>query len=895
MTRRGIRRFLQLPRSAQRIRADIDEELRFDIDMRTRDLMRAGVPEADARGRAVQEFGDVEATRRYCEALDLQAAADARRSDLLNDLRGDLLIAWRAMRRAPAFAVVVLVTLALGIGANTTVFSVVRRVLIAPLPYRAPDELYRLYTTPSAVDGDDDKLSAVVIDALAHDSHTLSAVTMFGNTGGGTYTDAQTAEVWKTAQVALNFFDVFGVRPVLGRTFVQDDVAPGAPRVMMLTHALWQRAFGGDTRVIGRHIKLSEVDYLVVGVLRASFVGPTFDADALSPLPFAAILQRSQSPRMVQSRSWRALVRVRPGVTDAALQADLASFRMSMQARYPDLKNVGVVRPVPLRAAMVGNARAILILVMSAASLVLVIACVNIAGLFLSRATAKRRELGVRAALGAGRARLIRQVLTESAMYGVLGGVAGIALSVVLMRMLLAIAGSTLPHVGEIRIDAAALAFAAVISIGCGLAFGLLPAIAATRVDLRDALGDGGIRAASQGRGGVRGSRVLVATQLAFAVVLLVGAGLLMRTFVSLTHTPLGYGVDANTLAFRVNLPYARYRDTTTRGALVSSLVSRIHGMPNVQSVGYTSGAPWSGGIMNEGFRVEGRTTDGAAPSVQYSTASDEYFSAIGIALRAGRVFTPADRKGAPLTMVVSESVARRFWPNESPIGAYARLGSGAPDDNSPPYEIIGVVADVRARVLTDIVSVVYVSERQWPGYGGEFVVRTGSDPKALVPAIKNIVHDLDPNLPVISPRTLREVLRESIARQTMAMALMAAFAALAVLLAALGVYSVMAYGVASRTREFGIRTALGAERRSIVALVLRQGLSTAGVGVAIGLVVAATASGYAATLLVGVSPHDVPTFVAAAAVLAVVAVLACFIPARAATRVQPVEALRGE
>jgi predicted permease len=394
----------------------------------------------------------------------------------------------------------------------------------------------------------------------------------------------------------------------------------------------------------------------------------------------------------------------------------------------------------------------------------------------------------------------------------------------------------------------------------------------------------------------VRGRRALVAAQLAVAVVLLVGAGLLLRTFTALTRTPLGYAVDTRTLTFRVNLPSARYPDTSSRAALVAALVGRVRSLPGVRAVGYTAVAPWNGGMMSVGFRVEGRQVDpSAVPNVQYATASDELFLASSTPLRAGRAFTSADRVGAPSVAIISESVARRFWPNGGMVGARIRLGTGAPGDDGVPLEVVGVVGDVRQTVLGDIVPTVYVSERQWSGRGGEFVVRAADDASALIPGIKSILHELDPELPLIFPRTMRQVLDATIARQHLAMMLMASFAVLAVVLAALGVYSVMAYSVIGRTREFGIRAALGAERWSIVGLVLRQGATTTVVGVAVGLLAAAVASKYVASLLVGVTARDVPTFTLSALTLVLVAAVACLLPARRATRVEPVEALRAD
>ena len=891
-----FRRFLRVPRSDSRIRSDVDEELRFDVEMRAADLARLeGLSLDAARARALAEFGDMDATRRYCEEQDRETEQAIRLRHLFEDLRTDLAIAWRAMRRAPAFALVVLATFALGIGANTAVFSVVRRVLITPLPYRAPDKLYRLYTTPAAADGDDNKLSAVELVELGSQSRALSAVTMSGRYGGSVYTDERSAEAWRTASVALNFLDVLGVHLAIGRQFAEQDILQGAPRVTLISCDVWRRVFGADARVLGRHIQLNSLDYTIIGVLPPGFVMPepgNNTIDALEPLNVPGILRTA---RMSRGRAYRGIARLRDAATPAALSAELPVVRQRIQERYPEIKNAGVIRPVPLHAAIVGTARTVLLLVMFGAVVVLVIACVNIAGLFLSRAVASRRELGVRAALGAGRGRLVRQVLTETALYGLIGGTAGIAIAVFLKRGLIALAGSAIPTLGEAHLDGVVLTLAAVVSILCGIAFGTAPAMAVTKVDLREALGDAGGRGASQGRVRARGSRTLVSAQIAFAVVLLVGAGLLQRTFLALVRTDLGYTADRSALSFLLNLSGERYREPGTRAAVMQSLVERIHALPGVTAVGFTWVAPWNGGIMGVHMRVDGRPADADAPSVEYATASDEFFSALGIPVREGRVFTSEDRSGSPPVIVVSQSLARRFWPGASPLGARIRIDDGAPGSSGAEMQVVGVVGDVRPSLFADPEPTLYVSERQWAGYGGNVIVRTSGAAADLTPAIRRVLHDIDPGVPLLFPRTLREVLRGSIARQQLAMVLMDAFAVLALVLAALGIYGVMAYATGARTREFGIRSAMGASPASILLLVLRQGFSTTLAGVICGLLLAAAVSKFLASLLVRVSAHDPATFALAALAALLVALLASLVPARQATRVQPAEALRAE
>ncbi|MEO7086527.1 MAG: ABC transporter permease [Gemmatimonadaceae bacterium] len=891
---RRIARFLRLPRSVKRIRVDIDEEIGFDIDMRARDYVLRGMSAEKARARAAQEFGDLDGTRRYCEEIDMQIETEVRRSHIIEDLRSDLLIALRGMRRTPVFAAVVLLTLALGIGANTAVFSVVRRVLITPLPFRQPNELYRLYTTPSAADGDDDKLSAAELTDLAAQSHSIAGVTMFGNYAGITYSDDRSADTWQSVSIAPNFFGVLGVRPVVGRVFGAEDFVQGAPRVLIISYQVWQRVFGGDRGVIGRTVQVSGASFVIVGVLPEYFVGPTFNADVLRPLNVSAVMQ---SAPFARARVWRSVARLKPGVSLAQFRSELAIIEPRIQSKYPEIKHAGVFLPTPLHEAIVGGAGPVLRLVMGGALIVLLAACVNIAGLFLARAASRRREIGVRTALGAARGRLVRQVLAETLLYAIGGGGLGIVLAVVLKAGLLRLAGPMLPALGDVRIDDGVLAFALASSIACGVAFGMLPALAATRLDVRDALSDAGSRSTSHGAAASRSSRVLVSVQVAFAVVLVVGAGLLFRTFTTLVSTDLGYATTAHQGTFFLGLG-ARYQGPAAQGAFVGSFLQRVHALPGVTAAGYTVTNPWNGSWRTVRFHTEGKPVDGSdAPSVNIATASAEFFAAVGIPVRAGRGFNAGDRLGTPPVVVISESMARRYWPNSSPIGARVRLDwySVDPTDSTAAREIVGVVSDVKEDAMSPGMPTVYVSAEQAQVYGNAYVVRTTGDASALLAAIKESVQALDPRVPMVSPRTLSDVLAGLVRRQNVAMVLIAMFAVLAALLAGLGVYGVMAYSVVARTREFGIRSALGASRFAILSLVLRDSLGTTLVGLAAGLVVSLGLSRLVASLLVGVSARDPVSYAVALVVLGVVAVVASAVPARTATRVQPVEALRLE
>ena len=537
-------------------------------------------------------------------------------------------------------------------------------------------------------------------------------------------------------------------------------------------------------------------------------------------------------------------------------------------------------------------------LVMGGALIVLLATCVNIAGLFLSRTAARRRELGIRTALGAGRARLIRAVLAETLLYGLVGGALGVVLGVALKAALLHNIGPMLPKLGDVRIDAGVLLFALAASIVSGIIFGVMPAVAATRVDVRDALGDSGARASSRGAATARASRLLVSAQVAFALVLVVAANLFVRTFKTLLDTDLGYQTTNHQATFFLS-PGARYRDPATQGAFIESFMQRVRAIPGATAIGYTVTNPWNGSWISPHFQIDGRPSDGGdRPSAVLATASAEYFQAMGMPVRLGRGFNAGDVSGSAPVVVISESMAKRHWPGSNPIGARIRLADFYARDASDTLllrEVVGVVGDVRQDAMSKASPTIYVSAEQAQIGGAAFVVRTTGDASLLLPLIKDAVHALDPKVPVVSPRTLRDVLSNIVRRQNVAMTLTGLFALLALLLAGLGVYGMMAYNVLARTREFGIRSALGASRGAVLGLVLRDGLATTALGLVAGLVLAAVLLRFAAALLVGVTAHDPVSYVAAMVILGVVSLAACALPARAATKVEPVEALRLE
>jgi putative ABC transport system permease protein len=593
-----------------------------------------------------------------------------------------------------------------------------------------------------------------------------------------------------------------------------------------------------------------------------------------------------------QMHPFRVLARVADGVGPAELRASLETLSHREQQKYPELDEGSIVMAVPLHDAIVDGARPGLLVVMGAALLVLLIACVNVAGLFLSRAIARRRELAVRAALGAGRGRLVRQLLTESAIVGLAGGATGVALAFAAKHLLVAGATMVFSTMGDVSIDGGVLIFAVVLSAFCVIAFGIIPALVGTHFRLQGSLGES--TRTTGGRASSRLGRVLVVAQIALAVVLLIAAGLLGRTLLSLQRTGVGFDTRSDVLTFGVALASPRYTDDSRRLDFFAALGARIADLPPVRSVAMVTVAPWKGyttggadSLFANGLAAGTSDFDMASRV----TVSDGYFATLGIPIRSGREFTSLDRDDAPLVAVVSESVARRFWAGRNPVGQQIRLGGR----NAPLMDIVGVVAEVRTRPDGQLMPTVYVPMRQHPVGGSTLVVRTNGDAMAIVPAIRRALHDLDPEIPLVGARTMDDVFGDMIGAQRLMLILVGAFAALALLLAALGVYSVMAYAVSARQREFGIRTALGARASSVLVLVLRQGIAMALLGTGIGLVLAAWSTSALTGLLVGVAPRDPMTFAAIALILLTVSAIACLIPARRATRADPVEALRAE
>jgi predicted permease len=861
--------------------------LGFYFDMRARELAEQGMSETEARREAVREFGDVEYTKRYCLAEDAMGSREERRTDVLAELRQDVTHSWRTFRRSPGFAVVALVTLALGIGANTAIFSVVNGLLLRDLPFGEPDRLVRLWGAHRDSGVDRSQLSAGDFIDLRTRQRSFTTLGAFA-WGGGTYIGTGDPVRLAGARVDANVFTVLGVRPYLGRTFAVGDDSAGVNPTIVLGFNAWRRVFGGDSAIVGKSVNISGLSRTVIGVLPPTFFFPTMaEAEIFTPLDLTPLLRDVN--RIRKFHNLGALGRLRPGTTLAQARSELSGIMRQLEQDFPQSNSNMSVATVDLRDAVVGDARPALLVLLGASLLVLLIACANVAGMLLSRAVSRRQELAVRAALGAGRARLVRQMVTESLVLALCGGAVGLALALGATRALVASAADRLPAASQVTVDVTVLLTALVVTVASGVLFGLVPALAASR-GIQLALKDAG-RGASGGVSRHRMRTVLVTGQLALAVMLLVGAGLLVRSLRHLQSRDLGYSIES-TLTFEVVLVGDRYDDPGAQDRFFDALYTRLAALPGVAAVGGSGNIPMRGGAMAS-LAIDGRPEPaGKLPEVGYQPVSDDLFRAMGVPLKRGRVFGPQDDTDAPRVVLLSESLVRAFWPDGDPIGARIRLG---PNPNDPWMTVVGVVGDVRMGVADDSRPTAYVSARQDHWGGMTIVMRTTTDPTSLLPAVRREVRAIDPTIPVAEAHSMKQVQSMGLADRRLPMQLMAAFALLALVLAAVGVYGVMAYSVAARTREIGVRVALGAQPRSVFAMVVRQGMGAAAAGLSLGVLGAAALGRVLTTLLYGVKPTDVFTFVGVAGVLLAVVLVACLVPARRAVRVDPLEALRSE
>ncbi len=867
-----LRRLRVLFRGA-RLDREMDDEMRFHVEMEAAEGVRAGLPPSEATRRARLAFGG---GQRYREE-----GRDARGVRPLTDLAADLRYAVRTLRRAPAFTTVAVATLGLGIGANTAIFSVVNTVLLRPLPYHQPDRLVSVW---------DGGHSRAEFTRIRDRNRTLSAIAAyFPGFDMALGSGGDPARVIVTLATS-DFFTVFGTRPHLGRFFAAGEDASGVDPVVVLSFGVWRDRFGADSSVLGRRIDLDGVPRTVIGVAPPEFAFPSVETRLWLPLE---LFEHHPGP-FWGGYGHPIVGRLKPGASPEQARAELEpiadALRLENPVWRPDSATYGRdIAVTPLRDRLVRDSRGLLGTLLGAVGLVLLIACANIANLLTVRGTSRQRELAVRSTLGAGSGRLARQLLAESLALAALGGVAGVALAAAGARTLVSLLPPATPRLHEVALDGAALGFTVLLTLMTGLIFGIGPALHQSRADAAPMLAGG---AATPGARSRRVAGALVSLQVALAVILAVGAGLLLRSLSRLLAVDPGFETVQVATA-RLAPPRARYATPDAARDLVDRVLGQLDGVPGITAVAITDQLPFDQTNRIMAMWIDGWTTDPNKLDVfEVRHVTPEYFRAMGITLQAGRGFAAEDRAGSPPVAIVSETAARRFWADRDPVGGRLRY----------PWpgwmEVVGVVGDVRNNDLalepSPAVYLPFAQEPTGPSGGPPTVVaRAAGDPAGVIAAIRAAVANVAADVPVSNEATMERLVERSAAAPRAASRLLLGFGALALLLGAVGTYGLVAYGVERRSRELAVRMAVGAGRRTVIAMVLREGLCLAGIGIVTGLAGALVLSRLVRGLLYDIGPTDPVAYTAAPAVLAVTAVLACLVPAYRASRIAPSSALR--
>ena len=869
-------------------RSEVREELEFHLEQRMKEFMARGMDEESARRAALERIGDLERVRGECTSLLVAERRTAARRNWFIDLGQDLRFAVRFAARTPLFSLMTVLTLALGIGANSAVFGVVKSVLLDALPYGDPDRLVRVHGAFESVPGLVGALSAGTVHDL-HERQRSFAETAASVSNGPDAVlqlDDGAAPV-RLAGVEPAFFRTLGVSPLMGRAFEEADAAPDTAQVVIISHAVWQQRFGGDRNILGSTIRLNSLPRTVVGVLPRGFVSPLSASEFYMPMDLAPLLENPVSAR--GSHFLEFVARLRPGVSVESAQAEVAAIGTALLAEHPQHYRGIRLQAERLHDTMRGDTRTPLLVLMGSAGLVLLIACANLAGALLSRTISRRKEFAVRISLGAGHGRLVRQLLAESVLLSVAGGAAGLLLAWAGLAALRGANLDAIPHYANLSLDAGAIAFTFLLALATGAAFGLSPALSVGRAEPQAVLRDES-RGTTGGRASNRLRGALVAGQVALSLSLLVGAGLLTRSLWLMATAPLGFDTT-DALSFSVQLTGERYSTVESHIAFRDELSERLGALPGVTRVAVTSFLPTrvanSNGVVVIGAN---RPPDEAVPFVLTSNVSETFFETLDIPIVAGRSFTTADNLDAPPVAMVSETMAKRFWPEGNAVGARIRAG---PNAEVEPIEVIGIVRDVRTDVTdTAFEPMLYTPLRQgW--WGATYIVRTAGDPLRYANTIRRELASFDVTVPMANVTTLNDVIDDGLAGQRLPMMLMLSFAALALLLACIGIYALFANMAAARQVEFGVRMALGASRSAVATLVLRQGALWMAIGLAGGALGVYTVSRALRTLIFGIAPLDWLSITVAVGALLFAATLALIVPVWRATRADPLSAMR--
>ena len=875
---------------------ELDAEIRNHLEEATRDRIACGESPEQARTNALREFGNVGLVKEVTRGMWGWAWLEA----LVQDLRFGL----RMLRKNPGFSLLAIFTLAMGIGANTAIFSVVNAVLLKPLPYREPQQLVMLWERNDGLGKQRENPSPGAFLDLRAQTQAFDGVTAWYETAF-TLQGEQDAEQVTAAKVSVEFFQVLGTQAARGRVFLPHEttgVASGAntensagDRLAVISDALWRRSFGADPNLIGKSITINRETWLVLGILPAGFAMPSTEVDLWVPWDVARSYGAQRFPAG-PPRDWRflrVLARLKADVTNEQAQSQLTNFYAGLAERFPATNRGWSGGLTALHEEVVGKTQLSLLVLFGAVTLVLLIACANVAGLLLARAAARQRELAVRTALGAGRARLLRQLLTESLLLSMPGGLLGLGLTLMGLDLLIALAPADVPRLHEVAVDGGVLAFTLSVSVLTGLLFGLLPAWKGSQMDLTTAFKSGGAHGATKGATPQRWRNVLVVSEIALAVVLLAGAGLLVRSFSKLRAVDPGFDTR-NLLAMHITLDAAVYGGRASE--YYEQLIARLEAMPGVAAAAAVTTLPMNsvGVDFDRPYWREGEPEPGGnADKVDVRMATPGYFKTLGIALLRGRNFTTQDRRDTPAVLIVNESMARQVWPNEDPIGKRLMLDYNR---GKYAYEVIGITRDIRYYGPRSAPQPeVFIPHAQNAYLPMNVVIRTTTPPAQLINAAKAEVQALDPTQPVHNVVTMEQLLARSLAPERFSMSLLGLLAAVALVLAAIGIYGLMSYLVTQRVPEIGVRMALGATARDVLQLVLGQGLRLILVGLALGLLTSLVAMRWFASLLFSVSATDPLTFAIIVCVSLLTALLACGIPALRATRVNPIIALRKE
>ncbi len=860
--------------------AAIVEELAQHLEDYYAELLVGGVTEAEAERRTLVELSGNELLARELRRVERQFVPEPivlganRRTNMIADLWQDLRFGARMLLKQPGFTLLAVLTLSLGIGANTAMFSVVNAVLLRPLPFPEPERLMLIKGNDSGI------FTAPDFRDLATQNRSFAqlgayATATFNLSGGNV------PERVNGARVSVSLLPTLGVQPLYGRNLTAEEDREGGAKVVLLGYKLWQRQFGADASVVGRAIRLDEQSYTVIGVLPPSLNIPQ-DKELFVPLALTAFDLSNYEGYFLTL-----IARLKPGVTTTQAEAELATL-IKPGARGPRFSSV---QAIGLQEALVGDVRRMMLVLMGAVGFVVLIACANLANLLLTAAARRQKEMAVRLSLGAKRSRVVRQFLTESLLLAGLGGLAGLLLAYLGMTFVNALLPNTIPRNGEISLDGRVLAFTFGLSVAVGLLFGTLPALRASQTALTEAL-----KAGSRTLGGSFGANrlraSLIISQVALTVVLLAGAGLLIKSFVRLQQTPLGFRPE-RLLTARIALPRSAYTTPPQRLSFADRLLEELRRQPGMQEVALTSSLPFASGNLSYGVLMNGQEQGRPGmPGANFRSVSPDYFRVLGIPLLKGREFSSADHERAPMVIVINETMAKRYWPDANPIGQRIKETS----NERAWREIVGIVGSVRHRARGEEPRPeMFVPWSQVPASALNVTVRTPVEPASFAAALRRTVTAIDANLPVFEVRTMEERLFEAVAQPRFRTALLGVFAALALVMAVVGLYAVMAVSVAQRTHELGIRIALGAQRRDVITLVLGQGMKLVGTGIALGLLGAWALTRVLTTLLYEVKPTDPLTFLAVPVLLIVVASLACWLPARHAAKVDPLTALRYE